>query len=206
MKKSLIITVIGLALLLISFGIVRNILPVPQHDSKSRPKPSPPKPDNIDSLTTLIRKDKLCQIDNVIFAHKDSTLLIIIRGENASTRYFDSAYHISAWPSIDGITILNTNNRQLDASSRRGARLLAAFKDRWCTGNECRPMTARIKQDIAETDHYMPIGYSITWLGDNSFIVRDSFHLKNAAGSLKTTRVEAQIDMQGNILAYNIKK
>lgn len=160
--------------------------------------------ENIDSLVALIRKDKHYHIRDVIFAHKDSTLLIVIAGAEATTSYFNTKYHIPTLRTIDGITILNTNNRQLDADSKRGVRMLSAFKDKWCTANECRPLTARIKQDISRRETYKSLRMWISWLGDSSVVVIDSFLLEKNSGRLTTKKAQAQINMQGKILVYHV--
>lgn len=202
MRKPLIIAFACVTALLASIFILNSIKPDP---SKS-PMPPKQKPDNIDSLLALIRKDTHYQIRNVLFDYKDSSLILIIDGNDASTRYFNTIYHVSAFRSIDGMTILNTNNRQLDANSKRGIRLIAAFRDKWCSGNECRPLTARIQQGLINPGNYKPIRLWLNWLGDSSFAVTDSFQLTETPSRPINKKVQAQIDMQGNILAYYSKE
>lgn len=202
MRKVFVIPLIGSAVLLAIFLLLHSTLPITKTSKVSGHVPAG-KPDNIDSLIGRIRKDKHYRIDGVAFVREDSTLLITIEGETASTRYFDTAYHLSTLRSIDRLLILNTNNRQLDAYSNKAVRLTAIFKAQWCSEDECTPLMARIKQDLAVTTYVRPIKQWIHWFADSTFIVTDSVQIINANGYTVTEKVSAQIDMHGTIHAYD---
>ncbi|HEV2478924.1 MAG TPA: hypothetical protein VGS79_04645 [Puia sp.] len=203
MRKRLVLAISTVAVLLLVFVVLRSILPGKQ-DAERSALSRVTKPDNIDSLTALILKDKHYHIEDVYFDHEDNTLLITIKGEKTTARHFDTVYHISALRSIDRITIIDPHNRVSDTESKKGVRLLAAFEEKWCSGNDCRPLTTRIKQELAGTASYKSIQLWIDWLADSAFIVVDSFQMVDASGHIAPQKVMAQIDMQGRIWTYDV--
>jgi hypothetical protein len=206
MRKPLLIALVGIAGLLAMLFFTRSQKSANTVVKQGTNEPVKPKPENIDSLMTLIRKDPRYPIRDVIFAHNDSSLIIFIAGEKCSTRYFDTTYHISTLQFIDGLKIYDTHNRGLDSYSKKGNRLIGAFRDKWCLNNECQPLTTRIEQGMIPTENYHSLKLWVDWVGDSSFYVTNLFHLKNSTGGVKTRWAHAQIDMNGKISVYDVTR
>jgi hypothetical protein len=173
--------------------------------SEIKAEKRPPVKEDIDSLIRVIRRDTVHHIVGVVYDRGDGSLFITVSDDTASTRYFNETYHIRSFPSIDGIKILNIHNRELATDSKRGDALLANFRSRWCKGNECFPLTERIKQCLKAPESYVSQMLTIDWVGDNSFIVTNTFQSRGVNGALKSGTVQAQIDLTGKILVYNEK-
>jgi hypothetical protein len=159
--------------------------------------------DEISDLVDRIRRDPVYHIVGVAYSHGDSSLYLTISDDTATLRYFNDTYHIPQLSYVDGIKIMDIHNRELTSESKRGDRLLAAFRNRWCRGNECTPLTTRIRQSLKAPESYTSKKLSLDWVGDSSFIVTNLFQIRDADGALKARRVQAQIDLMGKILVYN---
>lgn len=127
---------------------------------------------DIDHLIESIKRDRLYHVVDVRFDTKDSALLIVVRNNIISTQYLDTTYNLHGYESIAVVLVENSRHYILERFGKRGDRLVALFRQKWCTANECMPLSRLIKETACPSGPRPKFtGVDVRWDRDSLFHV-----------------------------------
>ena len=160
---------------------------------------------NKDSLISAIKKDSLYKVLKVEIT-PDSTIKINVKDpEEAGTdNYFDKAYNLLSGGYIQEIAIYK-NKQLMYSEGMHTNKIVAEFKERNMSGNECTPVNEEIKKRLNDPSSFEHVETKYIYMADlGSFRVQTIFRAKNAFNATMTNKANAILLPSGVIISLKI--